>query len=407
MLKVRMNDILGLSESEPFLKLRLEHVKALHEKNAQIKALQLELTDLRVRLAKGADDIELGKEEIMKLKQELAGAEDTVSLKSSRVEDLEKQAVSLQEELQRNQNESETLNSSNVRLQQEIGSLAATVRKVEEARRETSDGLMVANDQIVALSVTNAESETQIRNLAQSMKTSSEEVENLKQKLVGLELIASQYKEEARVKEEACGRLIKDLQDKDLVIANFQSEMETMQSTFEDLTDRFSEAQATVSSLTLDLSQAKNSASLAELGLAEMTDQVRKKEAEEASFLSEIAKLQGTLASTRDDKDRLSAQLGDLDNEKEHVGQELLQAKQDLLAVRTLLEGECQAKEELEAIIAGYVEKCDAVEEHIRRFEVSKQKDETTITNLRNILERLRESHESQLQILKEVNILW
>jgi predicted nucleic acid-binding Zn-ribbon protein len=99
-----------------FLKLRLEHDKALHEKNGQIKALQLELTDLRVRLAKGADDIELGKEEIMKLKQELAGAEDTVSLKSSRVEDLEQQTVSLQEELQRSQNESETLNFSNARL---------------------------------------------------------------------------------------------------------------------------------------------------------------------------------------------------------------------------------------------------------------------------------------------------
>jgi chromosome segregation ATPase len=390
-----------------FLKLRLEHDKALHEKNGQIKALQLELTDLRVRLAKGADDIELGKEEIMKLKQELAGAEDTVSLKSSRVEDLEQQTVSLQEELQRSQNESETLNFSNARLQQEIGSMAATLREVEKARREACDGLVVANDQIVALSATNADSETQIRNLAQSMKTSSEEVEILKQKLDGLELISSQYKEEVRVKEEACGRLIKDSGDKDLVIANFQSEMETMQSSFEDLAGRFSEAQATISSLTLGLSQANNSASLAELRLAEMTDQVRKKGAERASLLSEIANLQGTLASTRDDKDRLSAQLGDLDKEKQHVGEELQQAKQDLSAVRTLLVGERQAKEELEAIVAGYVEKCDAVEEHIRRFEVSKQKDETTIANLRNILERLRESHESQLQILKEVNILW
>lgn len=383
-------------EPEPLLKLRLEHDKVLRE----IMRLKKELADqshaYNALVASHDSNINHLREENAGIQHELTESrlfgrrvEDSVALKTSQVEDLEKQTVSLQEELQQVRNESETLKTSNVHLQHEVDSLIAVVIEAEKAQREASDALIVANDKIVAFSQIFSEKDIHINILAQSKMTYLNELENLRPKLVNLELMASKHEKEAQAKAEECARFMEDLQKKDFDIASVQSKLEKAQRSYENLEVEHLQAQAKISALSLDFSR--------------MTDELSQKETEQELLLSEIAKLQGDLASTRDDKNRLEVELGELDHEKQSLGNALQQIDQELLAAKELFDSERQVKEELEANIAGYVEKCRAFEEDIRLLEASEQKNEQIVANMRLGLERLRES---QLQILKDVEYM-
>ena len=374
---------------------------------AAILTKETEISDLK-KLISDRDAIitSLG-EKVLELKTEVNALQESCRVAQ---ETAAKLTLQLQTDADVSKTKLGALETSNANLLHEQETLKldleqakAKCNETENTAEDVRNHTKSVSDELCALKVLQDEQISKIESLVNSLARTSSDAQALRENARMLEASVTNYKAEIQKKDGICQNLESQLKQNGFRIADLGKSVEDMRILLAEANEKAAVAESKNEKLITELSLKDGEMQRYRKDLAngqvEIANWAAKHANDTATLSSTVSEFRNALDAANDDVKRLTTRVQAMENEHLNIQRDLGKKEADLLDKVNILDKERKVKLAIEADLRKHVSMTQELEEKLGAFKTLKEADEATISGLRASFIKFRQT---QLKVFGE-----